>query len=374
LDPQVRGQGTVQAQDPVDPTVALAVRGIRKGYATPEGGTVVAADGIDLDIVDNEFFVMLGPSGCGKTTLLRLIAGLEVPDDGEIWLHGERLDTLPAHRRNVNTVFQSYALFPHLTVARNVAFGLEMAGRSREETARTVEEMLDLVQLTGLGNRRPHQLSGGQQQRVALARALARHPAVLLLDEPLAALDRNLRQGMQVELKRLQEVTGTTFVFVTHDQEEAMGMGDRIAVFRDGRLAQVGTPTEIYEQPRDRFVAEFIGESNVLHGTMLAPDRVALVGGAELPLAPQGRAAGEVVTVVIRPERLRVDPAGPLRGTVERAVDMGTDVRGHVVLDGGGRLLLRVPAGAEVGLPAVGSPVALSCDPARVRIIEDEPR
>jgi spermidine/putrescine transport system ATP-binding protein len=243
---------------------ALEVRGVSKIFPTPEGGEVRALDDVSLDIAAGEFFILLGPSGCGKTTLLRLIAGLEYPDAGEIMLGGERLDLLPPWKRNVNTVFQSYALFPHMTIAENIAFGLEMEGADKATISARVKEMLDLVRLTGYESRRPSQLSGGQQQRVALARALAKRPSVLLLDEPLSALDLKLRRGMQVELKAIQQQTGVTFVFVTHDQEEAMSMGDRIAVFSNGQIAQLGTPRDIYEHPVNSYVADFVGETNLL--------------------------------------------------------------------------------------------------------------
>ncbi|HSH41568.1 MAG TPA: spermidine/putrescine ABC transporter ATP-binding protein, partial [Arenicellales bacterium] len=219
---------------------------------------------VTLDVRENEFFTLLGPSGCGKTTLLRLIAGFEEPSAGHIELHGRTLTGLPPYRRPVNTVFQNYALFPHLSVARNVSFGLEMLGTDKAQIDRRVREMLELVRLSDYGNRTPAQLSGGQQQRVALARALANHPKVLLLDEPLSALDLKLRKEMQLELKRLQSETGITFIFVTHDQEEALTMSDRLAVMDDGRLLQVGTPGEIYEHPATRFVADFIGDTNFL--------------------------------------------------------------------------------------------------------------
>ncbi|MGA1481583.1 MAG: ABC transporter ATP-binding protein, partial [Candidatus Nanopelagicales bacterium] len=243
---------------------ALQVRGVSKTFPTPEGGEVKALDDVSLDVADGSFMVLLGPSGCGKTTLLRCIAGLESPDAGEIDLRGERIDTVPVWKRRVNTVFQSYALFPHMTVAQNIAFGLQMDHLPKDEISRKVERSLELVRLTGLGGRRPQQLSGGQQQRVALARALAKEPEVLLLDEPLSALDLKLRRGMQLELKRLQQETHITFILVTHDQDEAMSMGDQVAVFNEGRIAQVGPPRDVYLRPQTRFVADFIGEANLL--------------------------------------------------------------------------------------------------------------
>ncbi|MDR3360925.1 MAG: ATP-binding cassette domain-containing protein, partial [Bifidobacteriaceae bacterium] len=225
----------------------LTMLALRKTFAGAEGGEVRALDGVSLEILRGEFFVLLGPSGCGKTTLLRAIAGLEPLDSGEIYLGDQHIDVLPPAKRPVNTVFQSYALFPHLTIWENVAFGLRMAKWPKPKIERRVAEMLELVQLPGAGPRKPSQLSGGQQQRVALARALAKEPAVLLLDEPLSALDLKLRRGMQTELKRIQRDTGITFVFVTHDQEEALTLGDRIAVFQEGQAIQVGTPEQIYD-------------------------------------------------------------------------------------------------------------------------------
>jgi spermidine/putrescine transport system ATP-binding protein len=247
----------------VDGSLAIEAVGVTKRFGSG-GHAVLALDGVDLEIRENEFFTLLGPSGCGKTTLLRLIAGFEQPTAGEIRLQGEPITHLPPYRRPVNTVFQSYALFPHLSIGRNVSFGLEMQGREKDAILARVGEVLRLVHLEGYDDRMPAQLSGGQQQRVALARALANQPRVLLLDEPLSALDRKLRKGMQLELKRLQTETGLTFVFVTHDQDEALTMSDRIAVMRDGHVLQVGSPEEIYERPNSRFVADFIGETNLL--------------------------------------------------------------------------------------------------------------
>ena len=225
---------------------------------------VFALNDVSLIIEENEFFTLLGPSGCGKTTLLRLIAGFEHPTNGTILLNGDDISLLPPNKRPVNTVFQSYALFPHMTVAGNIAFGLEMLGWSKQEVSKTVDEMLELVKMEDLKNRRPSEISGGQQQRVALARALAPKPKVLLLDEPLSALDLKLRKQMQIELKRLQSETGITFVFVTHDQEEALTMSDRIAVMSEGQVLQYGNPREIYHHPENKFVANFIGDSNFL--------------------------------------------------------------------------------------------------------------
>lgn len=293
-----------------DSTAALSIRGVTKEFATPEGGVVRALDDVSLEIAEGSFTVLLGPSGCGKTTLLRSIAGLETPDAGEILLRGERIDDEPVWKRRVNTVFQSYALFPHMTVAQNIAFGLEMDRQPKAEIAKAVESALAMVRLEGLGGRRPSQLSGGQQQRVALARALAKKPEVLLLDEPLSALDLKLRRGMQMELKRLQRETSITFVLVTHDQEEAMAMADTVAVFDSGRIAQVGEPRDVYLRPRTRFVADFIGEANLLPATFHG-DRaeVASLGALEAALlsGTEGLAAGQSGYVAMRPENIGWD-------------------------------------------------------------------
>ena len=326
----------------------LKIGQARKTFATPEGGEVRALDGVNLQIAEGEFFVMLGPSGCGKTTLLRAIAGLEILDSGEIYLGRERLDDAPAYARPVNTVFQSYALFPHLTVAQNIAFGLEMEKLSKAETKKRVEEMMALVRLDGLADRKPTQLSGGQQQRVALARALAKQPKVLLLDEPLAALDLKLRRGMQAELRRLQRATGITFVFVTHDQEEALSLGDRIAVFCDGLPAQVGTAEELYERPVNRFVADFIGESNFVATELLSDSgtpSVSIAGGPTVALTAPAQADAEgKVTLAIRPERLVLDGSAPelTSGTLVEVIYMGTDLRVQIELSDQTRLAVRV--------------------------------
>ena len=271
---------------------------------TKRFGDVVAVDRIDLEIADGEFFSLLGPSGCGKTTTLRMIAGLEFPTEGSITIFGEEVALVPPNHRPVNTVFQSYALFPHMTVAENVAFGLEMRKVPREEVRRRVADAIDLVRLTGMADRKPDQLSGGQQQRVALARALVNRPKVLLLDEPLGALDLKLRQAMQIELKDIQREVGITFVYVTHDQEEALTMSDRICVMNEGRVLQVGTPEEIYERPTSRFVADFIGETNFLDAVVTGPGRVR-IGDTEVRVATDA-AAGTRLTVMLRPEKLQI--------------------------------------------------------------------
>ncbi|GAA1956244.1 ABC transporter ATP-binding protein [Agromyces allii] len=289
----------------------LRVDGVRAVY-----GDTVALHDVSLDIGDNEFFALLGPSGCGKTTLLRSIAGFETPASGRIEVDGEDLLRMPAHKRPVNMMFQSYALFPHMSVEKNIAYGLESEGLGRAEIARRVAEVVDVVGLGQLAKRRPAQLSGGQRQRVALARAIVKRPRLLLLDEPLSALDRQVRASMQLELKRLQHEVGLTFVVVTHDQEEAMSMADRIAVLRDGRLEQLATPQELYANPASRFVASFIGSANLLDGTTT-------VGGVDVPglgvvEAAHALPVGEPATAVVRPEDLELTDAATtgLRGTV----------------------------------------------------------
>ena len=271
---------------------AIDVRGVSKIFGAGDG-KVAALDNVSVSIRENEFFTLLGPSGCGKTTLLRLIAGFDYPNEGEILLYGEDIAPLPPFKRPVNTVFQSYALFPHMTVGENIGFGLEMLGKPKAEITARVDQMLKLVRMEALKNRRTSQISGGQQQRVALARALAPQPKVLLLDEPLSALDYKLRKEMQIELKRLQHETGITFIFVTHDQEEALTMSDRLAVMSAGKILQIGSPRDIYDRPAERFVADFIGETNFLAAEVIAVAdgraRVKLASGGDLsaPL-PEG--------------------------------------------------------------------------------------
>lgn len=289
--------------------VRLAIHGVTKVFDTAGTSAVRAVDNLSLDVRQNEFFTLLGPSGCGKTTLLRMIAGLEQPSSGEILLDGAAMQGLPPFRRPINTVFQSYALFPHMSVGENVGFGLKMRGLDGTVIAQRVDEVLALVRLEGLAERQPSQLSGGQQQRVALARALANEPKILLLDEPLSALDLKLRKQMRLELKRLQKATGITFVFVTHDQEEALIMSDRVAVLSEGRILQLGRPEEIYQRPRSRFVADFIGDTNIILGHPKTAERIALGGSAELrlsaPLLSPGP-QGETLSVAIRPESCRL--------------------------------------------------------------------
>jgi putrescine transport system ATP-binding protein len=270
---------------------------------------VAALERVSLDIFEGEFFALLGPSGCGKTTLLRLLAGLETPDDGRVLLDGADLARVPPYRRPVNMMFQSYALFPHLSVEGNVAFGLEQERLPKAEIAARVAQMLALVKLEGLGRRRPHQLSGGERQRVALARSLVKRPRVLLLDEPLAALDKKLRGETQFELMRLKEELGLTFVIVTHDQQEAMTVADRIAVMDHGRLIQVATPAEIYEQPNSRWVADFIGDVNLIEGRVIkvaVETMIASAAAGQLRATSSAAQPGDTVWVALRPEKIRI--------------------------------------------------------------------
>ena len=313
--------------------IAVDIQNVSKRF-----GEHVAVDNVSLQIADGEFFSLLGPSGCGKTTTLRMIGGFELPSEGEICIAGQPMGATPPYQRHVNTVFQNYALFPHKTVAENVAFGLRMAGVPKIEIGKRVTEALKTVRLDSYAERRPRQLSGGQQQRVALARALINQPAVLLLDEPLGALDQKLRKELQIELRTLQERVGITFVFVTHDQEEALTMSDRIAVMSGGRVLQVGTPGDIYERPNCHFVADFIGESNFLHGqviktsagraTVKIDDAITITGAA-----PQPVGVGSSVTVSVRPEKARLCDAHP-GGTanvfpvnIDRVAYIGADTR-----------------------------------------------
>jgi putrescine transport system ATP-binding protein len=305
-------------------------------------GDFLAVDRLSLDIIEGEFFALLGPSGCGKTTLLRMIAGFELPSEGHILLDGQDIAGVPPHRRPVNMMFQSYALFPHLSVAGNIAFGLRQDGLPRSEIDERVRGMLALVKLDGFGSRRPHQLSGGQRQRVALARALAKRPRLFLLDEPLAALDRKLREDTRFELMELQHHLGLTFVVVTHDQEEAMTVADRIGVMNRGTLAQVGTPAEIYEQPNSRWVADFIGDVNLLEGTVAWSNSGYTVidsaaGGRVLVTQPTDARVGATAWVALRPEKIEIDTVAPL-GSAENCFS------GNVVDVGylGGRTLYQV--------------------------------
>ena len=327
----------------------IELKNISKSY---DGQKVL--DNIHLYIYDNEFLTLLGPSGCGKTTTLRLIGGFETPDEGDVIFLGERINHVPAHKRNVNTVFQRYALFPHLNVFDNVAFPLKEKKVPREEIEEKVNEMLRLVKLTGFEKRNVTRLSGGQQQRVAIARALVSHPQVLLLDEPLGALDLKLRKDMQQELKNIQKATGITFVFVTHDQEEALSMSDTIVVMSEGRIQQIGTPTDIYNEPKNAFVADFIGESNIVDGIMREDYRVTF-SGHTFECVDKGFGSNEAVDVVVRPEDVDIvsREKGMLRGTVTSVTFMG--VHYEIIVDiNGFKWMIQTTdfcaEGSEIGL------------------------
>ena len=308
----------------------IELRNITKSF---DGEPVLK--GINLDIYDNEFLTLLGPSGCGKTTLLRLIGGFDTPDEGDVLFLGRRINDLPPHQRSVNTVFQKYALFPHLNVYENVAFPLREKKVPKEEIQERVQEMLALVALTGFEHRNVTRLSGGQQQRVAIARALIAHPRVLLLDEPLGALDLKLRKDMQVELKKIQKQTGITFIFVTHDQEEALAMSDTVVVMSEGRIHQIGTSVDIYNEPVNAFVADFIGESNILDGVMLADYQVRF-SGTKFHCLDAGFGKNEPVDVVVRPEDVDIVPLeqGQLTGVVTSVTFLG--VHYEIIVDVGG--------------------------------------
>jgi spermidine/putrescine transport system ATP-binding protein len=318
----------LQEEKPMNKIIEL--KNITKSF---DGETVL--DNISLDIYDNEFITLLGPSGCGKTTTLRLIGGFETPDAGDILFMGQRINDVPPHKRHVNTVFQRYALFPHLSVFENVAFPLREQKVPKDEIEARVEEMLSMVALKGFEHRSVTRLSGGQQQRVAIARALVGKPRVLLLDEPLAALDLKLRKDMQQELKNIQKATGITFIFVTHDQEEALSMSDTIVVMSEGRIQQIGTSVDVYNEPQNAFVADFIGESNILDGVMLQ-DYTVSFSGQTFPCLDAGFATNEPVDVVVRPEDVDIVAVekGMLQGVVTSVTFMG--VHYEIIVDIGG--------------------------------------
>jgi putative spermidine/putrescine transport system ATP-binding protein len=353
----------------------LIIDGVRKHY-----GVVRALDGVALAVQSGELLTILGPSGSGKTTLLKVIAGFEMPKAGSVLLGGEDITTMPPARRNIGMVFQNYALFPHMTAAENIAFPLEMRGKARREIERDVVRALDLVALGGHGDRFPRQLSGGQQQRVALARAIVFSPQLLLLDEPFGALDRKLREAMQLEVRRLQQRLGLTTIFITHDQEEALVISDRIAVMRGGAIEQVGRPPEIYERPENSFVAEFVGDSNLLLGAVatrrdgyleikIDNGMRVVAAGDELP--------GTLVAVLVRPERLRVsnaaeDPVNLFHGRVLESVYVGNSHKHRIRLDGGRELLLRTPVLAGQRAPAVGESIAVRFAPEDAHLFRQE--
>ena len=333
-------------------------------------GATVAVDGVSVDIAAGEFFALLGPSGCGKTTLMRMAAGFERPDEGRVLIDSADATDVPPHRRPVNMMFQSYALFPHMSVADNIAFGLKAAGLSCDAISTRVAEMVRLAQLQGLEKRKPHQLSGGQKQRTALARALARGTKLLLLDEPLGALDRKLREETQFELMDIQKRLGAAFVVVTHDQDEAMSMADRIAVMRAGKIEQIGAPVEIYERPRSRYVAEFIGEINLFDGPMTRVGEVlqlATQEGVVEAVAPASLAEGGPVAVAVRPERMRFaspDERGPnrLAAIVHDVAYRGDHRVFRVRLTSGALARVSVPSSSPQ--PQAGEPVVVAFDTA----------
>ncbi len=361
---------------------SVALRDVTKRF-----DDLVAVDNLSLDLSRGEFFTLLGPSGCGKTTTLRMIAGFEQPSAGEIQIEGEDVAALPPHRRPTNTVFQSYALFPHLSVKENVAFGLKRKRVAKGEIASRVAAELERVGLAAEAKRRPAQLSGGMQQRVALARALVNLPKVLLLDEPLGALDLKLRKGLQVELKRIQREVGITFVYVTHDQEEALTMSDRIAVMNRGRVEQVGVPEDVYERPATTFVAGFIGVSNLMPATVTGAGQVRLERGTEVGGDTGDLAPGEGCYAVVRPEKLRVEPVGSggggasnglprVEGVVESSLYLGTATQMVVGLGDGVRMTVLVPNASEAErqqLPGGGARVALSWDPEHMHLVRESP-
>jgi spermidine/putrescine transport system ATP-binding protein len=355
-----------------DTDLAIDIRGAIKRF-----GSFVALDQVTLGIRDNEFFTLLGPSGCGKTTLLRIIAGFEDLSAGSVLLFGDDISKLPPNKRPVNTVFQQYALFPHMNVTQNVMFGLLRLGATEAGARKRAGEVLELVQLTAFADRMPAQMSGGQQQRVALARALAPRPKVLLLDEPLSALDLKLRQAVRHELQHIQHETGITFIFVTHDQEEAMTMSDRIAVMRDGKVQQVGSAREIYEAPHNRFVADFIGETNLLD---VIVSRVSnglancqLANGKSILCPTDQTSSRGAGYISVRPERLKFTTSGKgvLQGQVSRQIYLGTDMHVEVQLPENKMLKVRVQNTDQIHVPNVGDNVGLDFEACAARLLAD---
>jgi ABC-type Fe3+/spermidine/putrescine transport system ATPase subunit len=348
------------------PAPALALRSASKRY-----GDVAALDDVSLEVQQGEFLAIIGPSGSGKTTLLRVVAGFESPDAGRIELSGRDVTAVPPEHRDVSTVFQSYALFPHLTVRDNVAFGLRMRGVGRTERLRRAEEMLDLVHLPGVAGRHPQELSGGQQQRVALARAIANAPALLLFDEPLGALDRKLRVEMQGELRRIHRELGGTFVYITHDQEEAFGMADRLAVLRSGRIVQLGGPAEVYDHPVDAWTALFVGEGNTVPGRLADGGLLETDLGPVRSTRPTSLVPGDRGVAVVRPEATRIEADSPgAQGIPARVLDVlptGPQLQVRAETAGGVVLVSRVPRGSG---PTVtpGDPVRVVLDPASVAL------
>jgi spermidine/putrescine transport system ATP-binding protein len=365
---------------------AVELRQVNKVFTSGRGAAteaVAAVKDMNLGIPPGTFFTLLGPSGCGKTTTLRLIAGFEVPTTGEVYIQGRPMSKVPPNRRPVNTVFQNYALFPHLDVAQNVAFGLVVKRVPGPERDRLVREALEMVRLPAAGSRKPSQLSGGQQQRIALARALVNRPAVLLLDEPLGALDLKLRKAMQLELKQIQKRVGITFVYVTHDQEEALTMSDIIAVMSNGVIQQMGGPLTLYKKPANRFVADFIGESNFIQGTVetLAGSQATLAVGGERVIVDKGEARlspGKPATFIIRPEKIVLSnpdqaPPGALSAVVQEIVYIGTDTRYLVALPSGETAVVRVQNGCQIetGQYAQGDRLKVHWLPEDARTLSD---
>jgi spermidine/putrescine transport system ATP-binding protein len=373
-----------QAQRPSGTGVAGSEPTVRLERVSKHFGELVAVRDLDLDIGQGEFFTMLGPSGCGKTTTLRMVAGFEQPTAGRVLIEGDDVAGLPSYKRPTNTVFQSYALFPHLSVRENVAFGLRRKRVPKNEIKGRVEAELERVGLAAEVNRKPNQLSGGQQQRVALARALVNLPKVLLLDEPLGALDLKLRKGLQVELKRIQRDVGITFVYVTHDQEEALTMSDRIAVMSNGVVEQVDTPESVYERPSTTFVAGFIGVSNLMPGTVTSAGdgrgTIRLDTGLEVEASVDGIQSGERCHAIVRPEKLRIssgdssDGLPGVDGVVQSSIYLGTATQIAVNLPGDVSLTVLVPNASEAErarLPGGGAPVRLSWEPEHMHVVRE---
>ena len=360
-------------------TGSVQLEGVTKAF-----GTFTAVDDIDLEIADGEFFTMLGPSGCGKTTTLRMIAGFEQPTEGKVLIDGQDVAGEPAYKRPTNTVFQNYALFPHMTLEENVGFGLKRKKVPKDEIKRRVAEELERVGLSKEATRKPAQLSGGQQQRVALARALVNLPKVLLLDEPLGALDLKLRKGLQVQLKQIQEDVGITFIYVTHDQEEALTMSDRIAVMNNGRIEQCAGPEEVYEKPATTFVAGFIGVSNLLPAKVVSGGEVSIEGGPTIATSEASRfSGGEELFAVVRPEKLEVSEPGHgpngrpgIEGVVESSLFLGTATQLGVKVADDSKLTVLVPNASEEErhrLPGGGARVHLSWEPEHMHLVTESP-
>lgn len=357
----------------MDGTFDIELDGIRKRF-----GGIPAVDGVSLAVRRGEVLSLLGPSGCGKTTTLRIVAGLEEPDEGVVSICGERVNDIAPYRRNLGMVFQNYALFPHMNVFDNISFGLRMRGMAAKEIKERVESVMALVRLPGLEGRFPSQLSGGQGQRVALARALAPRPAVLLLDEPLAALDKKLREQVQLELKQLQATLGITTIFVTHDQAEALTLSDRVAVMNDGRIVQLGTPEDLYDRPSSRFVADFLGETNFLAGVVRSRHEdtyeLSLTSGITVAATTNdGFATGEAAKIAVRPELVKLAPPTPEApgGVVRQVVYGGATVAVHVELPGGDMVVARVPSRGAARRWQPGDAARPSWIPADARLYRD---